>query len=75
MYITLSFTNDISFKNSVVFDFFSVHFDYLCIHFSDNKLWEKKVIIATVTFDKLISPCNGCSVSKLHLGFNLQFTD
>lgn len=37
MYITLSFTIDTSVKNSVVFVFFTVHFNYLYTNSSNKK--------------------------------------
>lgn len=67
MYITLSFTIDMSFKNSVVFVFFTVHFNNLYTNSSltKKKKGEKK---KGVIDDKLITGCNDCSVSPVTLG-------
>lgn len=80
MYITLFFTIDMSFKNSVVFVFLHCTFQSFVYKFLfDRKKKRRKkkeeVITATVTDDKLITQCNDRSVSQLHLGFNLQFSD
>ena len=70
-----------SFKNSVVFVFLHCTFQSFVYKFlfdRKKKKGEKKreeVITATVTDDKLITQCNDRSVSQLHLGFNLQFSD
>lgn len=60
MYITLSFTIDMSFKNSVVF---VLYISIICIQIPLTKK-ERKMSVATVTDNKLITHYDDCSVSQ-----------
>lgn len=68
-----------SFKKSVAVVFFTVHFNHLYTnHLFDKKKWGKEKrksskLLPQMT-NSILNAIN-CSVSQLHLGFNLQFTD
>lgn len=66
MYITLSFTIDMSFKNSVVFVYFTVHFNNLYTNSSLTKKRRKKKKERSHYSDChrwQMTHCNDCSVS------------